>query len=237
MARAELYSIFTRDGSASELGKAGLANWKTAKRLSAREDLAVEGDSPDTVSLVINGWGCRYKQLTDGRRHMISVILPGELCDHFVSKVGPLDHTVAAITPMTVAQLSRAEFDRYCTRLEVVNVIWTEDLLREARARERLVSLGLRNSLERLAHFLCSIFVRLMHIGQCDGRECPLPLTQGDLADLTGMTAVHVNRTLQQLRAEGLIEFTRGKLVVPDFQVLADLADFDPAYLRLPGPD
>lgn len=110
---------------------------------------------------------------------------------------------------------------------------WRVTLSDAAIMREWVVNLARRLALPRLAHFFCEMMMRIDAVGLADSRECALPLTQEDLSDVTGLSAVHVNRTLQVLRSSGFMKFSDGNLVILNWQRLADLADFDDAYLHL----
>ena len=107
-----------------------------------------------------------------------------------------------------------------------------ERLAANAIQREWAVNLGQRTAREHLAHLFCETFVRLRAVGLAEGSRCEMPLTQCDLGEATGMTSVHVNRTLQELRRDGLIVLHHRILTIPDFDALAEVAMFDPGYLH-----
>jgi CRP-like cAMP-binding protein len=204
------------------------------RRHGAREDIVREGESPRDVYLMLSGWACRYKVLEDGRRQIIAFFLPGDLCDLNVFILREMDHSIGTITPVTVAELNRDSIDNMTAmHPRITQSLWWETLVNIATQREWTVNLGQRDAAERMAHLLCEIFIRLRGVGLTRTNQCDFPLTQADLADATGLSVVHVNRTLQELRAKNLI-ILRGKtLTIPDLNALMRISLFNPNYLHL----
>lgn len=204
------------------------------RRVGPREDVIHEGDRPWDVCLILSGWACRYKMLEDGRRQIVSFLLPGDLCDLNVFVLREMDHSIGAVTPVTIAELSRETFEAVALgHPRVTQALWWETLVAAAIQREWTVSLGQRSAFERLAHLLCELFIRLRTAGLTEGDTCELPLTQSELADATGISTVHVNRTLQELRAAGLVVLKGKTLTIPSLATLQDVALFNPNYLHL----
>jgi CRP-like cAMP-binding protein len=200
----------------------------------ARVDVVREGDKPGDVHLILSGWACRYKQLEDGRRQVVSFFLPGDMCDLNVFILREMDHSIGTITPVTVADLSRDFFDRIGSGYpRIATALWWETLVNASIQREWTMNLGQRTALERMAHLFCEIFFRMRLAGLADGDVCEFPLTQGDLADATGLSKVHVNRMLQELRAAKLIILRGKSLVVPEIDRLMDAALFNGNYLHM----
>lgn len=204
------------------------------RHLSPRDDLIHEGDRPEHINLILNGWVCRYKTLEDGRRQIIAFLLPGDLCDLNVFILREMDHSMAAITAVSVIEVPREVMETLTLEHpRVTQALWWDNLVTAAIQREWNVNLGQRTAFERVAHILCELFLRLRAIGMTDGTTCEFPVTQVDLADATGLSAVHLNRTLQELRAADLIVL-RGKLLtIPDLPALQAVALFNPNYLHL----
>jgi CRP-like cAMP-binding protein len=204
------------------------------RKFSARVDICREGDQPRDVHLILSGWACRYKQLEDGRRQVVSFFLPGDICDLNMFILKEMDHNIGAITAVTIAELSREFFDEITSGYDrIATALWWETLVNAAIQREWTINLGQRSASERLAHLLCEIFFRLRLAGLTTGLSCDFPLTQSDLADATGLSKVHVNRTLQDLRSGGLIVMKGKTLTVPSLERLMNAGLFNPNYLHM----
>lgn len=207
------------------------------RQLAARAYLAREGDKPERVDLVLSGWACRHKVLEDGRRQILAFLLPGDLCDLDAPILRAMDHSISAITPVAAAGISRAAIGRVMERHpRVAQALLWDRLVAAATQREWTVNLGQRSALERVAHLLCELFLRLRAVGLAQGASCEFLPTQADLAEASGLTPVHVNRTLQELRRQGLIALEGRRLRVPDLAALQDAALFNPSYLARRGP-
>lgn len=204
------------------------------RRFGPRVDIVREGEKPKDVHLILSGWAYRYKQLEDGRRQVVAFFLPGDICDVNVFILREMDHSIGTITAVTVADLSRDFFEEVAAgHPRIVTALWWETLVNAAIQREWTMNLGQRTALERTAHLLCEIWLRLRLAGLTRGDSCDFPLTQADLADATGLSKVHVNRTLQELRAEGLIVLKGKTLSVPSLDRLMRAGLFNPNYLHM----
>lgn len=197
-------------------------------------DIVREGDAPQTVRLVLSGWAYRYKQLPDGHRQVVALFLPGDLFDYNVFVLSEMDHSIGALCAVTLVEIPPAAVEAMmaaCPR--VTRALWWESLVNAAVQREWMLNLGRRMAPERLAHLFCEVFYRLRAIGLTQGDSCEMPLTQADLADVIGMTSVHVNRVLQTLRRQKLVELRGRRLTIPDLPALERAAQFNPNYLHL----
>jgi CRP-like cAMP-binding protein len=204
------------------------------RKFGPRVDITREGDRPKDVHLILSGWACRYKQLEDGRRQVVSFFLPGDLCDLNIFILREMDHSIGTITSVSIADLSRDFFDEMSAgHPRIVTAFWWEGLVNAAVQREWTMNLGQRTALERMAHLLCEIFFRLRIAGLTREDSCDFPLTQADLADATGLSKVHVNRTLQELRSAGLIVLKGKMLVVPSLERLMNAGLFNANYLHV----
>jgi CRP-like cAMP-binding protein len=202
--------------------------------LGAREDIIREGDNPGHVNLILDGWACRYKQLVDGRRQVISFLLPGDLCDPHVFVLREMDHSIGTLTNVILAEIPRSTILAVTgNHPRITQALWWEMLVTTAIQREWTVNLGQRTAAERLSHLLCELFYRLRSVGRTEGQTCELPVTQLDIADAMGLSNVHVNRTLQELRATGLIVLKGRHLTIPGLKALAEAGLFNPNYLHL----
>jgi len=210
------------------------ASSERVRKFAARADIIREGDQPKDVHLILSGWACRYKQLEDGRRQVMSFFLPGDMCDLNVFILKEMDHSIGTITAVAIADLSRDFFDEIGAGYpRIATALWWETLVNAAIQREWTMNLGQRTAFERMAHLLCEIFLRLRLAGLNDGLDCQFPLTQADLADATGLSKVHVNRTLQELRAAGLVVLNRKTLNVPSLERLMNAGLFNANYLHM----
>jgi CRP-like cAMP-binding protein len=204
------------------------------RKFGPRVDVVREGERPKDVQLVVAGWACRYKQLEDGRRQVVSFFLPGDICDLNVFILREMDHSIGSITDVTIADLSREFFEEISTGYpRIVTALWWESLVDAAIQREWTLNLGQRTALERMAHLLCELFFRLRLAGLTTADSCDFPLTQADLADASGLSKVHVNRTLQELRSANLIVLKGKTLVVPDLRRLMAAGLFNANYLHM----
>lgn len=202
------------------------------ERFEARYDLMREGDRPGPLLIVLEGWACRYKILPTGARQILAFILPGDCCDLHLDFFAEMDHCIQTITPCVVAKIQRQTveiiFDEYPA---VLKAMYMSQLIDEAALRAWITSLGRRSSIERAAHLMCELYVRARNIGVGSDQGLELPLSQVVLADALGMTPVHINRVLKQLRLAGAISIARGSMVITDSQILVQIAGFDENYL------
>lgn len=203
-------------------------------RYQAKQDLIKEGDRPEVVFLLVEGWACRYKILPDGRRQIMAYLVPGDLCDVHIFILKQMDHSMGLLSDAKVAAISKGKMLKvFDERPALGRALWWSTLTDEAVLREWLVNLGQRDAYERIAHLLAELWLRLRMVGRTAGGEFILPLTQADLGDTLGLTPVHVNRTLQRLRLEKLIDLAKGHLRIPDLPKLMAVTQFEPNYLHL----
>lgn len=204
------------------------------KMIKANRDLVREGDAVEYAILLLDGFAYRYKELEDGRRQIVGFFLPGDLCDFNIFVLEEMDHSIATITAARYALLSRcAVRTLILDRRRLMHALNWEILVNAAIQREWILSLGKRSALERMSHLFCELYHRLEAIGLADRMVCPFPLTQLQLAEVSGLSSMHVSRTLRQLRAHGIIDLTRGRLSIKDYDALCEIGMFNPHYLHL----
>ncbi len=207
---------------------------KGVKQVAARRDLIREGDPPKSIYMILDGWACRYKQLPDGRRQVVALFIPGDLCDLNIYILKEMDHSVGAISAIKVAEIPRDDFERLMAEHpRITQALFWNELVTVSIQLEWTLNLGQRTAYERISHLFVEMFLRLQAVGGTDGNSCEFPLTQTDIADATGLTAVHVNRTLQDLRRDGLVELHGRVLTIPDMPALKNAALFNDNYLHL----
>ena len=185
-------------------------------------------------NILIDGLMCRYKDLGNGERQITELHVPGDFVDLHSFSLKRLDHNVMSLVPSRIALVPH---DRILTITEtqphLTRLLWFMTTLDAAIHREWQLSLGRRTSLARIAHLFCELHARLEVAGLTEGLSYRLPLTQVDLAECLGLTPIHVNRTLRELRTEGLVTF-RSKLVsIDNYGGLKRVAEFNPDYLFL----
>ena len=203
------------------------------REFSARRTIIRQGDRPDYVHLVISGWAARYKLLPDGQRQITAFLIPGDFCDLHITVLKQMDHNIVALTPVKLACIPAEVMERLpLERPTLTRALWWSTLVDEAVLREWLVSAGRRNAYQALAHLLCELHARLRRIGMVEDHRFELPVIQEELADALGLTTVHVNRVLQRLKRERLIQILERKVTILDSKGLCAVAGFDPSYLH-----
>ena len=201
--------------------------------VGAKRDIISQGDRPEVVHLILEGWAARYTLLADGSRQILAFLLPGDFCDIHATILGEMDHGIVAVTPCKVAFIAAGKFDALTTRrATLTRALWWTTLVDEGVLREWIVNNGRRDAYEAVAHLLCEMHARMKMIGLVEDNRLDLPLTQEDIADSAGLTPVHINRVLRRLRDEGLIELRHRVLTVLDVAALKQAGGFDDTYLH-----
>jgi CRP-like cAMP-binding protein len=202
-------------------------------QVARREDI-VDGSKSTSVRLIRSGIACRYTLLGEGVRQITAFLVPGDCCDLRALILNDMDHAVAALGPCEVAVVPHQRlFAAIEKHPRVALAFWGDTLVDAAIHRDWVANVGRRSAYARIAHLLCEIWFRLKSVGLSHDHAFDLPLTQADLGDATGLSVVHVNRTIRELREDGLIRVSKGRVVqLPDWQRLTEVAEFDPSYLR-----
>jgi CRP-like cAMP-binding protein len=202
----------------------------------SHEDVLREGERSNTVAVLVAGSACRHKVLPDGRRQIIGYLVPGDMCGASAFILKSTDHTVSTSSPSLITRLHHRSLQEITTRHpRLIRTLWWNMLVEQAMTREWLVNVGQRTALERVAHLLCEIYLRLRAVGLATPDGCELPINQAEIADAVALSTVHVNRTLKELRNAGLASLSGKSLLIHDFHQLCTVAMFDPAYLHLRG--
>lgn len=219
----------------SDRDRAGLARIgsQVTHTIPARHDLIREGDAPSCLYVIVEGWGCHYRTLPDGRLQIVDFAIPGDICDLNLFILDRMDHSIGALTELRVAEIGRDVLHGVMTNYpNITTALLWQELVSKSVHREWILNVGQRVALERIAHLCCEMFLRLESVGLTDGFSCQFPLTQKDISDATGLTPVHVNRTIQRMRRLGLIVLEGRRLIIPDMLALQDAGLFNPAYLH-----
>jgi CRP-like cAMP-binding protein len=204
------------------------------KEIASGEDLVREGDKPSHSILLLSGFAARYTLVDDGRRQIMAVHVTGDFVDLHSFVLKTMDHSVGALTRCRIALVPHDFLQGITERLpHLTRLLWLDTLVDAATHREWIVGMGRRSALEQLAHFVCELYVRLEVLGLVEGASFELPLTQTDLGDALGLSLVHINRTVRELRESGLVGWRGAQVTIKNWDKLAALAQFDPTYLHL----
>ncbi|KAA2237816.1 Crp/Fnr family transcriptional regulator [Salinarimonas soli] len=200
----------------------------------ADQDIVREGDRPSHCCLLLDGFACRYKFTQTGRRQIFAFHTPGDIPDILTLHLKTMDHSLGTITSCTLAFIAHDHLrDLLRRHPRLTDVFWRDTLIDAAIFREWMLGIGRRSAKTRIAHLFCEMVTRLTAVDLVDGNRSPLPITQTELGDALGLSTVHVNRTLQELRGDALLEWEGGVLTVLDWAGLKQVGEFDPSYLHL----
>ncbi len=207
------------------------------RQFAAGRDMVHEGQKRQSAFIVAKGWVCSYKNTANGSRQIVGFQIPGDFLGLRSVLLRTSDHNIEPVTAVEASEVTTDDlleiFDR-TPRLSTA-VLWAASR-DEAMLVEHLVGIGRRNAAERTAHFLLETAARLKLVGLGTMAGFACPLSQYLLADALGLSSVHVNRVLRELREAGLVTFQNGQVTFDDFDGLATFADFDRAYLDHDGP-
>nr|WP_306264865.1 Crp/Fnr family transcriptional regulator [Pararhizobium sp. IMCC3301] len=195
-------------------------------------DMIHEGQKNQPAYILANGWAISFKILRDGTRQIVDIQVPGDFLGLRSLLFRTSDHNIEPITRVEASVVQAGDlFDAFTRTPRLATAVLWAASRDEAMVVEHLVGLGRRDAAERTAHFLLELGARLKLVGlaKLDGYDCPL--SQHVLSDALGLSAVHINRVLRQLREEGMLTFRNGHVSFDDFDRLVAFADFDVAYL------
>jgi CRP-like cAMP-binding protein len=206
--------------------------------IRADQDIVREGDRPTRCFALLEGFTATYKMTGDGKRQIHSWHVPGDIPDLQSLHLRVLDFSISTLTPCRVGFIQHEPLRALCRKQpRIMEAFWRETLVDAAIFREWITNVGRREAYNRVAHILCEWVVRLRAVGLVKDHTCDLPMTQNELADATGISTVHVNRVLQELRGNGLIVLRGNRLEVLDWDQLRQIGDFDPTYLHFTGQE
>jgi CRP-like cAMP-binding protein len=206
----------------------------TVKHVPANQDFVHEGDRPSATCLLLDGLAFRYKVADGGRRQIMAFHLPGDIPDLQSLFLKTMDHSLCTLVPSQVALIKHETMLGIIERHpRIGHLLWRDTLIDAAIFREWMVGIGRRPAYTRVAHLLCEFILRMEVIGFSKNHSCELPLSQTVLGDALGLSTVHINRTLQELRRDGLITLQGGTLRAMDWEGLQEAGDFDSSYLHL----
>jgi CRP-like cAMP-binding protein len=192
-----------------------------------------DGERPRECCLVIEGFCTRSKTLSDGKRQILSIHIPGEIPDLMSLFLHVMDHDLSTLTVCRLGLIDHGALRQlHRKRPSVAEMFWRDTLIDSAMFREWIVNVGQRPAPARLAHVMMELRERLRVIGRVEGNSFEMPLTQEEIGEALGITGVHVNRVVRQLREEGIAELQRGRVTILDEAKFTELADFDNRYLH-----
>jgi len=203
------------------------------RRVAAQNDIITEGENPEDVHLILDGFACRYKLVDSGNRQIVAILLPGDFCDLHIFILDHMDHSISALTDCTVVDLPRDAIMQMLARPAIAKALWWATLVDEAVLRERLVDLGRRPARVRVAHLLCEIYTRMKAVGRANEHAFDLSLTQTDIADMLGLTNVSVNKVIMDLRRAEVLAVDDGSVSVLKPAELQEIGQFCDDYLHL----
>jgi CRP-like cAMP-binding protein len=207
---------------------------RSQKQYGAREDIIREGEHSEDIHIVLSGLACRYKVLENGTRQVMAFLVPGDPCDSEIFILKEMDHSIGTVAPSLISSVPGDTMkDLLLNRPGIALAFWWSTLQDEGILRERIIDEGRRDARSRIAFLIYEILLRMRAVGVIEDQTFEFPVTQVDLADATGLTPVHVNRMLQQLREEKLIATEGRHWTVLDPAGLRKVARFEANYLHL----
>jgi CRP-like cAMP-binding protein len=206
----------------------------TVRQMRADHDIVRERDRPTQCCLVLDGWLCRYKILESGTRQIFSFHIAGDIPDLQSLHLKTMDHNLGSLVQSTVAFIQHDSLKALAKDFpHICNVLWRDTLIDAAIFREWMVGMGRRDAPSRIAHLLCELFTKLRAVGLTRGFTCDFPITQSVMGDALGLSTVHVNRSVMELRGRGLIKLEKQVLTILKWDELQKEGGFDPLYLHL----
>lgn len=204
------------------------------RRLPADEMAIRSGERLHSSMVLLDGWMARSKDLQSGERQVTELHVAGDFADLHSFTLKCLDHDVLTLTECTVAMIPHERIEELTLRYpHLGRVYWLSTNIDAAMHREWALSLGQRSAISRMAHLFCELYVRLDLVGRTEGNAYELPLTQREISECLGLTVVHANRTIQELRRRGLVEMENRQLTILNRRGLEAIAEFDDSYLFL----
>jgi CRP-like cAMP-binding protein len=202
--------------------------------LRADQDIVREGDRVSRSCILLEGFACRYKMTAEGKRQIMSFHIPGDIPDLQSIHLRTMDHSLQTLTPCKVGFITHEAIKDLCHRSpRIAGAFWRDTLIDAAIFREWMVNIGRREAFARAAHLFCEMLVRMKSVGLAQDHTCELPITQSELGDAMGISHVHANRTIQDLRKAGLISLKGTTFKALDWEGLKQAGEFSPIYLHL----
>ncbi len=206
-------------------------------QVKAHTDFVGLGQQMDHACLIVDGLAGRFGQTREGARQITCLYIPGDMADLHSVVTSKAGWALGALTRTTILKVPHSSFRRLATKHPgLAESFWRDCVADGSIFSQWVVNVGRRDAFSRLAHLFCELAIRCEQAGKGDRRAFRLPITQAGLADATGLTSVHVNRTMRQLVSQSIVELQKGIMTIHDWNRLVSIGDFDPAYLLLDGP-
>ncbi|TDR94193.1 Crp/Fnr family transcriptional regulator [Enterovirga rhinocerotis] len=230
-----LFKRIERHGALSEHERRALLDAASRRReIPAKHELVAEGNVSSESTLIVEGFALRQKTLEDGRRQITAIHVPGDFADLHSFLLKKLDDGVETLTACKVVMFPHENLKKLSDDFpHLTRVLWFMTLVDAAIHRAWIMGMGALSAPERLAHLFCELKDRLTQVGLAQADRFRLPLTQSELGDVLGLSAVHVNRSFQQLRMDGIVQTDKRDIIVSDWDELRRFADYNPDYLHL----
>ena len=229
-----VFQIKSDEGSIFAPEVRTLSRLSSLQRRLAPKSEVVQKQSHSSFYFILEGWAANCKYLSDGRRQILSLYLPGDVCNLSSIVSSQTDYEIVGITPCLVSSLSTDRVKGFAeSGTAARDLLWRLMRRESAISLQWLYSIGRRSTRESLAHLLCEMHDRLQHVGFADNFSFTMPLTQQELGDCLGVSFVHVNRTFQMFREEQLVEFKARRMRLVGYDTLRRISEFDPEYLKL----
>jgi len=237
MIEAHLMKLRARHRISDEEEQAIRAGIREVREHPADRTIVRAGEALSFSTLLLDGIMCRYKDLREGQRQIMELHVAGDFADMHSYTLKRLDHNVMTLSPARIAIMQHEDARRlFDAHPRLRDIYWFGTNLDAAIHREWTLSLGRRDARSRTAHLFCELKERLGIVGLAQEDGFDLPLTQADLAECLGLTSIHVNRVLKELRESGILQFRGGRVAILNLAELVRIAEFDPAYLYLDPP-
>jgi CRP-like cAMP-binding protein len=204
------------------------------RQFAKGEDLVVDGSRPPFSTLIVDGFAARYKLTQDGTRQITALHVAGDFIDLHAFLMKTMDHGIVALSHCRVALAEHADLKEITESApHLTRLLWLDTLVHGSIHRSWIVAMGRRAKSSHLAHIICELFVRLRAVDRVDANSFRFPLSQSEMADVMGLSLVHMNRVIQGMRREGLISWVNQTITILDWDRLRSVAEFDPTYLNL----
>jgi CRP-like cAMP-binding protein len=203
--------------------------------VAANQEITHRGDKPSRCALVLGGFLYTYRITSGARRQITSFVIPGDFADLQAAYLQSVDYNLSALGPAVVAFLPNTALKDMLDRSpQLAQAFWRESFIEAAIYREWITNIGRRESLARVAHLICELAARLRTVDLARNLRFAIPMTQAELADACGISSVHANRVVQELRRQGLVEWDSRQVRIRNWSGLARIGDFSAEYLQVP---